>query len=57
MTDKEMIFRFFDRITEVQGRLLEGAKDFLLGQLIVEDEEELEEIIAEWKKQKLEELH
>lgn len=57
MTDKEKIFRFFDRVTEVQDRLLEGAKDFLLGELIVEDEEELDEIIAEWKKQKLEELH
>lgn len=57
MTDKEKIFRFLDRVTTQQKRLIEGAKEFLLGELLVESEEELNDLIVEWEKERKDSLN
>ena len=57
MTDKEKIFRFFTRVVNEQEKLMEGAKEYLLGELIVESEEELNDLIVEWEKERKDSLN
>ena len=48
MADKKSVFEYFDKLTDL-GMNLDGAKEFLMGELIVESEDEFNDIKKEWE--------
>ena len=50
--DKKRIFNYLDGLEALGVKEFEGVKEFLLGELIVESEDEVNAIIKEWKEEK-----
>lgn len=51
MPDKKTLFEYFDRLTDLDMSV-DGAKEYLMGELIVESEDEFNDIKKEWEELK-----